>query len=901
MCGHVKKDLIIRMQRTEAIKRFLNHKTHSDLAALYNYSMEVQVVVAQDGGERISGEYKGAKWHGYTDGIQTWKPFRIPWNAYKEPEYKDSEINFDLIEHAEGIGMTGWNWEDQLSYWVAYDFDSIIGHNKGLSTQELKNIADTASKVPWVTLRKSTGGQGLHLYVHLDNPEYTKTHTEHSALARAILGKLSAETGYPFSAKVDICGGNMWVWHRKMERTNEGLILIKEGISLSEAPINWKDHIDVVQGKRKRSIPKFAKGQENVEKLFEQLSGQRSHTKIDKEHQALIEYLNKTGALWWWDSDRNMLVCHTADLDKAHQELGLRGVFKTLATGKERGVDQNCYCFNLPNGGWVVRRHSPGCQEADTWTQDGSGWTKCYFNVNPDFNTAASAFGGVEMPKGGFMFTEAEMAVQAVESLGAHITIPTALASRNTKLKHHKDGRIIIEIEASNNDTAIPGWIRETKNFTKVIGHKVKEQTEPETADFDEIVRHLISESKEDCGWSLQTNGIWVTEPIYNIKTALESLGFKANQVKQFLGSCIFNPWTVTNKPFQSEYPGNRLWNKKGAKLHYIPTKGRENLKYPTWMKILAHCGKGLDEAIKENGWAINNNVQTGGDYLKIWLASLFQFPEEPLPYLFFYGKQKSGKSSFSECIGMLMTHGHTKANLPLMSKEGFNGELEGAVVCSVEEIDLSKHKMAYNRIKDWVTSKYITIHPKGQTPFQIPNTTHWIQTANDYRYCPIFPGDTRITMIELQTIDPLEMIPRKFLEPKLETEASDFLGEILALEIPKSNDRLNVPIIETDVKLNVETMNMSPLERFIEDHIYPASGNYIIFKEFYEKFYATLDLEEQVQWTKHRVSKELPPNILKGRLVHNNHVALGNVSWNKEAELNKPYRVIQGKLFNDR
>ena len=182
------------MNKTEAIRRFLQQFTHSDLAALYNHNMEVQVNVAQDGGSRVEGDYKGRQWHGWTDGAQTWKSFRVPYKAKSEPEYTDRPITFDLVEHAEGIGLTGWDWVDRVSRWVGFDFDAIVGHadahTRKLSEEELEDIKKLINNVPWVTLRKSTSGKGLHLYVFME-PFATKNHTEHAAVARAILSKLS--------------------------------------------------------------------------------------------------------------------------------------------------------------------------------------------------------------------------------------------------------------------------------------------------------------------------------------------------------------------------------------------------------------------------------------------------------------------------------------------------------------------------------------------------------------------------------------------------------------------------------------------------------------------------------------------------------------------------------------
>src|SRR4051812_3834804 len=99
--------------KTESIKAFLNAFAPKDLADLYNHDMEIQVTVAKDNGERITGDFKGKQWHAYTDGIQTWKPIRIPVNGNTNPEFTDSPMSYDLKDHAEGIGMTGWDWKNK--------------------------------------------------------------------------------------------------------------------------------------------------------------------------------------------------------------------------------------------------------------------------------------------------------------------------------------------------------------------------------------------------------------------------------------------------------------------------------------------------------------------------------------------------------------------------------------------------------------------------------------------------------------------------------------------------------------------------------------------------------------------------------------------------------------------
>jgi len=352
------------MKRSEAIKNLLVKKTHADLAALYNKGMEVQFNVAQDGGERTDKDYKGRMYHSYTDGEHTWSHFRIPRNAKTVPEDNDSDVHTDLYTHAEGVGMTGWDWQNQMSRWVAYDFDAMTGHSdkhaKKMTDVELQKLKEVVSEIPWVTIRLSTSGKGIHLYVFV-TPVGTKNHDEHAALARAILGMMASITGFDFQSKVDTCGGNMWVWHRKMAGT-PGLKLVKQGQELTEIPPNWKDHVRVVSGAGRKTVPQFIEdpnANPALKDMFEEITGQKSRTPLDEEHRKLIAFLHENKACGWWEQDHHMLITHTIHLREAHEKLGLKGVFKTNAKGENYGADHNCFAYPLRRGVWVVRRYTP--------------------------------------------------------------------------------------------------------------------------------------------------------------------------------------------------------------------------------------------------------------------------------------------------------------------------------------------------------------------------------------------------------------------------------------------------------------------------------------------------------------------------------------------------------------
>lgn len=855
--------------RTQAIKKFLLTACVDncpDLAELYSHDMEVQVNVAQDDGVIVSKEFKGPIGLTYSNDLETWYTFRIPKNAMTEPKYEDRNMNYDLVVHADGIGMTGWDWYNKRSIFVAFDFDSLVNHAEGLSPFELEEVRDKAINIPWVTVRKSTSGSGIHLYVYLDFDEEVSNHTEHAALARAILNKMSSVAGYNFHAKIDTCGHIMWCWHRKMIGT-DGLTIIKQGKKLSEIPQNWRDHIEIIKHRSTR-VPLITEGVSDTSRqTLENLISERRHIKLDEDHQRIIKALEGTRS--WWDSDRNLLVTHTSTLKKVHEELSLKGVFETISATLP-GQDHNCFCVPILNGAFIIYRFST-VKESPTWFQDSRGVCYCYYNRHPNLQTLAPLFGGVEKDNGGWLYESLETAMVMLANIGILLECDRALLQRETVVAYHRNGRISVKISRQNNDRAdrMQGWEPHkdgtwTRMFTPTKHAPI--DFAPRTMGDNDIIRHIVDTNGCDMGWMINAHNNWNAEPLTHIRIAMKSMGYTALEIEHILGKNITHCWTLVHKPFQTEYPGNREWNRGAPQFLYKPSI-KEEYKYPHWWKILEHCGNTLNDAVKQNHWCKINGVATGADYLKCWITSLLKFPTRRLPYLFFYGDQNCGKSIFHEAIGLLFSPGYVRADLCLTNPGGFTGELANAVLCVVEETDLNYNKIAYNRIKDWVTSLDMVIHPKGRTPYQIPNTTHWVHCANDRNACPIFPGDTRIVLVEVNDLDPSTLIPKENLIKFLKDEASDFLAEILALELPSSNDRLNIPPVETEEKRVAMRVNRNALQVFLQESCHYVPGATTTVKEFYETFIMNLEPTEISRWTKIRIGKEMPSEYPKGRL----------------------------------
>jgi hypothetical protein len=1185
--------------RTQAIKNFLVAQATSvypqiaDLADLYYEGMEVQVNVDQDGGERISGEFHGRKWLGWTDHVQIWKPIRIPQNANTVPTYTDKEMTFDLEAHAQGIGMTGWDWYHRVSKWVGFDIDSITNHKEGLTEEELDSVIKAVCDLPFVTVRKSTSGRGIHLYVSLNSVQ-TMNHNEHAALARAILSKMSSLTGFDFNTKVDVCGSNMWVWHRKMQGT-DGLTIIKQGGPLEDIPPNWKDHITVVSRKRHKIITKGSNISESNE--MEELANNRIYAPLDETHLNIIKALEDIGGSTW-DSDHSMLTTHTAALAAVHDQLNLRGIFKTVAQGTNIGADwnclagntevitkqgvftlqklaeighaelyvktpfgfewldcpiksfgrqntvtihfgdgshvdatlnhewlyidqqtkqcdiflnkmytselhvdktqlplapfilpeidyegyahgfvygdgnivkgkkdrnswtkvgqdhceatlfkhdndlinilkqfgsvqqhtvngeilpriiylpphwkqlpqkptkeyafgfilglhaadgnisktqvsifqsdyyalleiwklaifvglrcrkpikygkpnapgrfanakqcyklvieaynltpdhfirqdhknefiarskctcrtisaissnlveqevfcavvpkwhnftlangiitANCFCFPSANGSWIVRRFTKHCQETATWDLDSAGWTRCYYNRDATLAIACRSFGGVERERGGFLFREASVALEALQLLGAYIVVPPSLLDRETILKERQDTRVTIKIKRDPKDdgSIMVTWEPNKDGYWTLIAnapHKAADDTE--LANYDSLTRHLITSDGNDHGWVINIDNKWISEPLIHVRLTLTAMGLNRFEIDNIIGSAIKSCWTLVNLPFETEYPGNRRWNRDAAQLRHFPREDVDDLHYPHWTMILQHCGANIDGAVQANPWCKANGIETGADYLKCWIASLFQEPEQPLPYLFFYGEQNCGKSIIWEALNLLMTKGVMDAGSALKNDSDFNAELEGTILCIIEEINLRRNLDAYAKIKQWVTAIMMSIHRKQKTPYMTRNLTHWMHFANDQDACPVFPGDTRVVVIQVPPLNPLHLIPKKQLLEELEKEASDFITEILHLELPPSNDRLNIPPIMTDAKADLQQSNETELQTFLREQCFYVEGVSISVEAFCEEFFKTLDAMQVSKWSKIKVGKEMPKEKFpKGR-----------------------------------
>lgn len=769
------------MRISEAVKNLLA-QTISPHLDHYHAGLELHIDPMDEATPQLSKTFK----------------YRIPKNGSTDPIDNDQRMPYacDLVQQ---VGTSGWNWREKRSEFVIFDFDSQDGHKEGLTEGELQDLQVAATKLSYVQVHRSKSGRGLHFYVHFEGHIAASTRREHRLASKAAIIQMSKDAGVEFSEKADCEGGIGWIWNR--DAGPGGFELIKRATAKLALPENWREI--AVTAERKRRTHKL--GQPAASILTDIIAGSDQEA-LDSQHEELIDWLTTNGWACVLENyhDRYLLRTHTAGLRAAHKALKLRGVFDTISTGSDPAAP-NCFCFPQPEGAWSVRRYGQGCQEAEIWKSDGSNWTYCWYNTLPSFSTLSDVGGATPHRNGDFSFRDHDDAAEAIKRVGVELQIPERLQHRQVFFRDDRRGVFLwIKKRDEDREDDGPGWQLHRGQWEKFIAVEFGKEELPS---FDHYVRRLTSRADKGVGFVQRNDdGVWIDETKDNCKSRLMALELSKTTAEIVLGKAVGKNWTVINDPFGPEYGPGRLWNREGAQLAFEPAI--QNGPTPHWDKVFAHCGKGLDEAVENNEWCKQNGVNTGADYLYLWAALLFQKPKQRLPYLFFYSEdhelgtevQNAGKSTFHEALGMLMTKGYQKADSALTDDRGFNGEIECAILCVVEETDVGRSgSKAYNRIKEWVTASQLSIHRKGGTPYMSEfNATHWVQCANRRANCPVFDRDSRIVVIEVQQLEE----PDPQFKDKLRVEAPTFLRRILSMELPPSAEgRLYLPLLSTAAK----------------------------------------------------------------------------------------------------
>ncbi len=820
----------------KGIQDFLKSREKSSpfLIPLWSIDLESQFIVHEGNVETAEDS------NCWTDGSETWAPHRWPYNASSDPNYSDRPLKFSPGAHLSRIGSTWWDWKAKESAAVVFDIDmSDDGHastTNTVSEKELEKIVAKLKALPYVTLVRSTGGKGIHVYVFFDPDDRPKAnnHNEHTQVSFATLAKMTRDAGYDFSQHMDVKGVVFWFWADTSDDTHPGFKLVQKASSMLKAEEIKEYQSNALAGpNRKVSIGGFDDDGQPVESTGS-TDGYKAFP-LEEEHKRILKDLEKLDYDYIWKADFNMVHTNTRALRELFQKYEkeghpLRGIFETTSIGHVS--KPNCFMTPRSDGSFQVKRFGNGIAEHASWNiKDQDTW--CYYNQAPPVSNVLKKFSATTGTSK-YIFEAAELEA-AMGALGH--SLGESISAINTPVTVHrkKDGTFY----ATCTDTgAYPGWTSTADGQKRTLPIVEQQTTRNNTLleDIDDVARFLLTPQKEKYGWALKTNVGWIMHPSYELLQPKIStmFGKEATYIKALMAE---NPWILDNTPFGQEYPDSeeRTWNYNSAQLSVSPSD--EPGPHPYWDRVYGHLGKSLDEVAQSTEWCQRWGIVTGADYLRFWMASLIQFPFEPLPYLFFYGPQNGGKSAFHESACLIFSGVSVKdAKGALTNDQGFNYEISKTVIGYIEEQDLSlSSNNVYSRLKDWITAKTLTIIKKGETPYSQPNILKLVHSSNSPTAVSVEGGDTRITAIAVALLG--EIIPRSLLESKMLVEAPYFVRTLLTTHLPDTHDRLRVPMLASEDKEDLESMNLKPWEAFAANALTECVGHQVKFSEFYEEY----------------------------------------------------------------
>jgi hypothetical protein len=776
---------------TESLSLFLNRKAmifNRDLIGRYGPSMEGQLLVKQGEGEPVGGS--GAL---YTDGVRCWWSVHIPKDSDTEPWFDDYALTYPLDDYASDFGMSGWDWEHLVSLWVGFDLDDLT-HACGLTPEQLEEVRAALEALPYVELRRSTQGKGIHVYVHVDHIPCVN-HVVHAILAKAILAKISADTGRDFSADVDAFGAILFCWSTRASEAKRSYELLKASTQvLTEADLpGWRA---TVLPPRIRTAS--VSGDEESSDEFDELCSAFPAVTKDAEHTRILEEYVSRGWPLAWVADKRCYRVHTAGLAEVHDALELKGIFKTVSLGNDK-TRPNAYAFLRPNGAFFVMRFQTPTEES-CWSINNKKKPYIVYNATPDLRTACLSAGGV-MGKGFFTFAHVAQAKEAARTLG--LQLPD-LEDRSVNFTVEK-GLLVVAAEREKKETP-EGWAATTRRLS-VSFPLPAPNPDDSGATFDHLVRAIRNNDDgidKDGGYVIRAaNGKWCAVSDGRANITLMGVPMSKTDAQIVQGEIGRRPWYEMNEPFADEFLPDRHWNIRGAKLRFAPTEPGPT---PMWDRVFDHCGLGLDEAVAADKWCQDHGILSGGDYLRWYVARMVRFPKEKLPYLFFVSEgetgQETGKSTWARAVDLLFARGSVDAKQALTEK--FNLPLAGAVFCWLEEAALTHD--AYLKIKAWLDSPRMMIRAMRRDGYSIPNYVHMVQSGNKGSNCPFELGDTRVVVVEVLPLDPKDWLDwERDLKIGLETEAPTFLGRLWSIEMPERGvKRLYLPVLATAFKKNL-------------------------------------------------------------------------------------------------
>jgi len=157
-------------------------------------------------------------------------------------------------------------------------------------------------------------------------------------------------------------------------------------------------------------------------------------------------------------------------------------------------------------------------------------------------------------------------------------------------------------------------------------------------------------------------------------------------------------------------------------------------------------CSKYWDH-LKDN---ICNGDPELYNYVRRWLAYIFQRPHEVHTALVLQGSQGVGKNSFVEPLGVLLGSHYAPLSSIAELVSNFNFHLKNAVLIHANEALWGGNRKDLGTLKAMITEQYCLIEGKGKDRITVRNFKHVILSSNEDWPVHLDPDDRRFLVIQV-------------------------------------------------------------------------------------------------------------------------------------------------------
>ena len=246
-------------------------------------------------------------------------------------------------------------------------------------------------------------------------------------------------------------------------------------------------------------------------------------------------------------------------------------------------------------------------------------------------------------------------------------------------------------------------------------------------------------------------------------------------------------------------------------------------------------------------------------EFVVMWLAQMFQYPENKSIQLVFIGEEGTGKGTFVKFLTTIMGGGHRCFNTEDPQNDifgQFNDSMKKAFLVVMNEADKSNTYNNNNKFKGLITEPFINIRPKGKTAFSMRSVHRFMGFSNN----PDPTTKNKRRDFTMKTSNCKVNNTEYFIEGNKyanNIECCKYIYDWLMIQPTKPNiNEKDIPVGIYDEML--KEAQKDPFVEFMEDLVYVYSDRTepktIIANDLYEK-YIDFCKRNYIQYTQNKIS----------------------------------------------